>query len=167
VDPSGWFRNFGSGAQPSYATLINTLNNDACCGTGSTVDSTPVTEMATAVVNSSPYDAAGNYEVLDRAYFWYNSYAQIYPVSPDPDIPAPSMYSVIKKYRVDNRISAAQSQGNTLGGIFLDDLTWVFSGLENSRRSLWPYSNSPLAFSYASRQVTLFNGFPWASSAAA
>jgi PKD repeat protein len=160
VDPSGWFRPFpGYTSQPSYSTLINTLNNDACCGTGSTTDSTPVTEMAQAVINSSPYNAAGNYEVLDNPYFWYNSYAQIYPVSPDPDIPAPSKYSVIKKYSVDNRISAAQSAGNSLGGIFLDDLTWVFSTLENYRRPLWAYSNVPLSFSYKTRKVTLFNGF--------
>jgi hypothetical protein len=160
VDPSGWFRPFpGYTSQPSYSTLINTLNNDACCGTGSTTDSTPVTEMAQAVINSSPYNAAGNYEVLDNPYFWYNSYAQIYPVSPDPDIPAPSKYSVIKKYSVDNRISMAQSAGNTLGGIFLDDLTWVFSTLQNYRRPLWAYSNSPLSFSYTTRKVTLFNGY--------
>jgi IPT/TIG domain-containing protein len=160
VDPSAWFRPFpGWSSQPPYSTLINTLLNDVCCGTGTTVDSTPVTEMAAAVVNSSPYDAAGNYEVLDNPYFWYNSYAQVYPVSPDPDIPAPSMYGVIRKYRVDNRIALAQSRGYTLGGIFLDDLTWVFSSLENSRRSLWAYSNSPLSFSYSSRQVTLLNGF--------
>ncbi|HMF07593.1 MAG TPA: PKD domain-containing protein, partial [Thermoanaerobaculia bacterium] len=71
----------------------------------------------------------------------------------------PSMYSVIKKYRVDNRISLAQSAGHTLNGIFLDDLTWVFSTLQNYRRPLWAYSNLPLSFSYSSRKVTLFNGF--------
>jgi IPT/TIG domain-containing protein len=163
VDPSGWFRPFpGYTTQPSYATLIATLLADAASGTGTTNDSTPVTEMAQAVINSSPYNQAGLYEVLDNPYFWYNGYAQIYPVSPDPNIPAPSIYSVIKKYRVDNRITIAQNSGNVLGGIFLDDLTWVFSSLENYRRPLWAYSDLPLSFSYDSRKVTLFNGFSMA-----
>jgi IPT/TIG domain len=160
IDSDGWFRLFpGYINQPSYSTIISTLSNDACCGAGYTVDSTPVTEMATAVINSSPYNAAGLYEVTDDPYFWYNGREQVYPVSPEPDIPAPSMYSVIKKYRVDNRISLAQSQGNTLGGFFLDDLTGLFPSLENYRRPHWAYSDLPLSFSYVSRKVVLYNGF--------
>ena len=76
IDPPTWFRDFPSyTTQPSYSTLINTLTNDACCGTDDTVDSIPVTEMATAVINSSLYNQAGNYEVLDESYSWYNGYS--------------------------------------------------------------------------------------------
>ena len=57
--------------------------------------------MAQATINSSPYNPSEQYQVHLKPKFWYGKRIQIYPVSPDPDIPAPSMWSVVKKYRVD------------------------------------------------------------------
>lgn len=162
VDPSGWFRQFPSytgGSQPPYNTIISALNSDAASGTGTTVDSAPVTEMAQAVINSSPYTDQQLYQVMSSYYFWYKNTYQIFPVMPDPDIPAPSMWSVLKKYSFDGRIAMWQNIGNHLDGIFLDNLSYIFASKENYRRALWAYSNVPLTFSYSTRKVTQFNGF--------
>jgi hypothetical protein len=161
VDPSGWFHRFPTyegGPQPPYSVLSGTLNTEATSGTGGTTDSIPVKEMAQAVINSSPYNVAGLYQFSAKPYFWYKNTFQIYPVFADPDIPAPSMHSVIKKYSVDKRIDMATGSGNHLDGIFLDDVALV-SNLENHRRALWAYSSSPPSFSYATRKVTLWGGF--------
>jgi hypothetical protein len=161
VDPSGWFRRFPTyqgGPQPPYSVLVDTLNTEATSGTGGTTDGIPVKEMAQAVKNSSPYNEAGLYQFSAKAYFWYKNTFQIYPVFADPDIPAPSMHSVIKKYSVDGRIAMAAGSGNHLDGIFLDDVALV-SNLENHRRALWAHSSSPPSFSYATRKVTLWGGF--------
>jgi len=157
--PNGWFHDFPDGPQPSYNTLISALNNDAANGTGTTVNSTPVKEMAQAIINSSPYNANQQYTVMDNYYFWYKNYIQIFPAFADPDIPAPSMYSVLKKYGVDNRIDMFANAGG-LDGVFLDNVSYIFMGIENHRRSLWAYSDFPLSFSYASRKVVQFGGAP-------
>ena len=160
IDPSGWFRGFpGYTAQPPYDTLVNALRTDASSGTGSTVDGAPVREMAQAVVNSSPYDQNGKYQLAWNSYFWYGNRLQIYPVSPDPDIPAPSMWSVVNEYGIDGRSSIAKDSGAHLDGFFLDDITDNFGSVENHRRELWEYSDLPLSFSWASRSVVLFDGF--------
>ena len=117
------------------------------------MDGTPIKEMAQATMNSSPYNPSGQYQVHLKPKFWYAKRMQIYPVSPDPDIPAPSMWSAIKKYRVDTKL------GSTVDGIFLDDITQSFGNVENHRRALWAYSDVPLTFSYASRKVLLYDGF--------
>ena len=59
---------------------------------------------------------------------------------------------------MDDRISLWANRGNHLDGIFLDDLSYIFTGLENHRRSLWAYSDWPLSFSYASRKVVQYGG---------
>jgi len=157
VDPVGWFRNFpeyrGSTTPPPYGALVGALVSDAETGTGVTVDGTPINEMAQATINSSPFDPSGLYQVFANSYFWYGKRLHIYPVSPDPDIPAPSMWSVVKKYRVDTKL------GGTTDGIFLDDITATFGNVENHRRSLWAHSDLPLSFSYTSRKVVLYDGF--------
>jgi hypothetical protein len=159
IDPSGWFRPFpGYTVQPPYSVAVSALNSDAASGTGTTVDAIPVKEMAQAVINSSPYNEQGLYEVQSDSYFWYHG-LQVYPVLPDADIPAPSMWSVTKKYSVDQRISSWVSNGNHMDGVFLDNLTKIFSALENHRRSLWAYSDFPLTFSYSTRKVVMLNGF--------
>jgi hypothetical protein len=162
VDPSGWFRSFPSyanGPQPPYSVLVSSLLADAASGTGTTVDGAPVKTMAQAVVNSSPFDETGQYQVDAKSYFWYGQRQQIYPVLPDPDIPAPSMWSMLTKYMVDNQASGAQSAGRHLDGIFLDDITSTFGNVENHRRALWAHSDVPLTFSYATRKVMQFDGF--------
>jgi hypothetical protein len=160
VDPSGWFRDFSpTTTQPSYDVLISTLNTDATSSTLYTTDSIPQKTMAQAVINSSPYNADGLYQVNAVPYFWYGKRYQIYPTDLDPDIPAPSLFSLLKQYSVDAQIAMWKGYGLTVNGIFLDDLSYVYTGLENYRRSLWAYSDLPLSFSYASRRPMLFTGF--------
>ena len=162
VDPSGWFRSFptyAGGSQPPYSVLISALTSDAATGTGTTVDGAPVKTMAQAVINSSPYNESSLYQVTAKPYFWYGSRQQIYPVLPDANIPAPSTWSVLTKYCVDGRVSSAQSTGNHINGIFLDDITSTFGNVENHRRSLWAYSDRPLTFSYTTRRVMQYDGF--------
>jgi hypothetical protein len=48
--------------------------------------------------------------------------------------------------------------GYHLDGIFLDDLTFPHSNLENHRRAHWAYSDYPLTFSYKTRKVMLYTG---------
>ena len=135
VDPSGWFRGFPEyegGPQPPYGVLVGALFTDAATGTRLTVDGTPIKEMAQATINSSPHDPTGLFQVHAKSHFWYANRLQIYPVSPDPDIPAPSMWSAIKKYRVDPRI------GSHIDGIFLDDISATFGNVKNHRRPSGP-----------------------------
>ena len=162
VNASGWFREFPSytgGPQPPYDVIVSALSSDATSGTETTTDYAPLEEMAQAVINSSPYDAQGKYLVQADSYFWYKNQIQVYPVLPDPNIPAPSSWSVLKKYSVDGRISLWQGAGYHLDGIFLDNLDYHFAPKENHRRSLWAYSDFPLSFSYSTRKVVEYDGF--------
>ena len=61
------------GPQPSYSTLISALTTDAASGTGTTVNGAPVKEMAQAVINSSPYNELGQYQVKADSYLWYGN----------------------------------------------------------------------------------------------
>ncbi len=159
LNPMNWWRQFpGYTQQPSYDVIVSALNSDAASGTGSTVDGIPKKEMAQAVINSSPHNESALYHVIGF-YFWYSGDLQGYPVSPDSDVPAPSMWSVVKKYTVDERASLWENRGNHLDGIFLDNLTYPFANLENHRRALWAYSDIPLTFSYKTRKVMLYTGF--------
>jgi hypothetical protein len=160
INPVTWFRQYpGLTVQPSYDTIVATLLHDAAAGTGSTVDGISVKEMAQAIVGSSPYDQNQRYQVTGSPYFWYSGDLQAYPGSPDLDIPAPSLGNLLKKYSVDGRIAMWAGEGNHIDGIFLDNLTRVYSALENHRRALWAYSDIPLTFSYQTRKVILYVGF--------
>ena len=46
----------------------------------------------------------------------------------------------------------------TLDGIFLDNIGLTYANVENYRRPLWAYLNTPLSFSYATRRVTAYGG---------
>ncbi|HEY7113311.1 MAG TPA: hypothetical protein VIA45_10305 [Thermoanaerobaculia bacterium] len=163
IDASGWFRKFpGYGEQPPYDVLASALTGDAASSSGTTVDSTPVSEMAKAVLDSSPYDGAGRYQFSADSYFWYANKFQIYPVSPDPDIPAPSMWSVVTKYGVDNRLAAARRDEYHIDGIFIDDASTTFAAVENCREDLWAYSDTPLSFAYSTQRPLLWDGFSMA-----
>ena len=168
VDAGGWFRSFpGYSSQPSYDVLVAALQSDAASGTGEDDDGVPTQEMAQATINSSPKDASDRYQLFANSYFWFGNRLQIYPTSPDPDIPAPSMWSVLTKYRVDDQISIARDLGQHLDGIFLDDVTSNFAGVENFRRDLWALSDTPLSTSWDSGGPTLLNGASMAKFLAA
>ena len=113
--------------------------------------------MAQAVINSSPYDPDGRYQLFANSYFWYGNRLQVYPVVADAEIPAPSMWSVLTEYGVEGTPRSAGADGQRLDGFFLDDATSTFGGVENHRRDLWAYSDFPLTFSYATRRVMLFD----------
>jgi hypothetical protein len=160
IDPSGYFRLFpGLTTQPEYSQLVTALEADAASGTGTISDGIPRKEMGRATINSSPRDPAGRYQVFANSYFWYGDRLQIYPVSPDPDIPAPSMWSVLTEYSLDGRIRWAAQGGDRLDGFFLDDLSPTFAAVENHRRDLWAYSDAPLTFSWKTQRVMLLDGF--------
>ncbi|MGE5277053.1 MAG: hypothetical protein ACM3SU_08670 [Acidobacteriota bacterium] len=168
VDPSGYFRNFpGYSAQPPYDVLAAALQTDATTGNDTLTDGIPRSEMARATLNSSPHDQAGRYQVFANSYFWYGNRLQIYPLSPFPEAPAPSAWSVLTKYSVDGRIAWAAGRGNHLDGIFLDDLTTTFGAVRNERREHWAYSDVPLTFSWRTGRVTVFDGFAMAAFCAA
>ena len=159
IDPNGWFRRFpGLRVQPPYETLVSTLEADAAAGTGS-YEGIPVREMAKAVLQSSPYDESGRFQFGAKSYFWFGNRLQIYPVSPDPDIPPPSIWSLTRKYVVDRKEESSRRGGRHIDGVFLDDLTGTFASLENHRRSLWAYSDRPLSTSWETGKVVLYNGF--------
>jgi hypothetical protein len=163
IDPAGYFRLFpGTTTQPKYNQLVAALEQDAATGTGTIGDGIPRREMGQATVNSSPKDPDGRYQVFANSYFWYGNRLQIYPVSPDPDIPAPSMWSVATKYSLDGRIQWAKDGGDHLDGFFLDDLTPTFGAVENHRRDLWAYSDLPLTFSWDTQRVVVLDGFSMA-----
>jgi hypothetical protein len=160
LNPMNWFRQFpGYTQQPSYDVIVAALNADAASGTGTTIDGIPTKLMAQAVINSSPYDENGLYPLMDPTYFWYSGDLQAYPVSPDSEIPAPSMWSVVKDNTVDGRYSLWAGRGNHLDGIFLDNLTYPQSRIENYRRAHWAYSDIPLTFSYRTRKIMMYTGF--------
>ncbi len=162
----GWDINIsGYTSQPPYSTLVSALN-DALTSSSYTVDSTPTSTMAAAVIASSPYDENGLYHLSDTPYFWYGNRLQTYPVAPYSTLPG-GTYPLRTRYSVDNQISMAQSQGNTLGGIFLDNTTFVFSNIENYRKSLWAYNNGPLSFSYKTGKTIQYNGDSMADFTAA
>jgi hypothetical protein len=163
VDAAGYFRLFpGVTIQPPYETLVAALESDAAQGCDELTDGIPCSEMAQATINSSPHDPNGRYQVDADSYFWYRNRLQIYPVSPDADIPAPSMWSIATKYRVDGRLAWAADEGVRLDGIFLDDVTTTFAAVENYRRELWAYSDVPLTFSWDTGRVMLLTGFSMA-----
>ncbi len=163
IEPSGWARYFpGYTTQPPYNVLVSALHGDAAQGTGTEGDEIPVSEMAQAVINCSPYDFAGRYQVEADSYFWYANKYQFYPLAPDPEIPAPSVWSVLKKYCIDGRIQSAQEAGSRIDGFFLDDVTSTFAAVENHRRDLWSYSGFPLTFSYDTTRVMTYDGFSMA-----
>ena len=166
VDASGWFRKFPEGARPPYEQVVAGLQEDAAAGQGS-YNNVPRKEMAQAVVNSSPFDERGRYQVEADPYFWYSRRLQIYPVSPDSDIPAPSIWSVLTHYWVDVPLESARRKGGRYDGLFLDDLSSTFAHVENHRRELWAYSDLPLSFSYASGRVALYDGSSMAEFCAA
>jgi hypothetical protein len=160
VDASGYFRSFpGVTSQPSYDALVAALESDAANGGSSLNDGVPRQEMARATIQCSPHDADGRYQVDADPYFWYGNRLQIYPVSPDPDIPAPSMWNIATRYSVDGRLAWAANRGGHLGGIFLDDVSGTFAAVENYRKELWAYSDAPLTYSWETGRVILLDGF--------
>ena len=167
VDVSGYFRSLpGVTAQPEYDVLHRTLDEDAAAGSGS-INGAPRRDLAQAAINCSPYDDQGRYPVFEKPYFWYGNRLQIYPMSPDPEIPAPSFWSVALDYWIERPIATASKSGGRLDGVFLDDLSDNFASIENYRRPHWAYGDEPLAFSYASGKVVRFNGLAMARFCAA
>ncbi|HEY7113888.1 MAG TPA: hypothetical protein VIA45_13225, partial [Thermoanaerobaculia bacterium] len=158
VDASGWFRSFPKQPNPpSDEELVTALLRDAASATTEN-NGAPTREWAQAVIQCSPYDESGRYQLRANGYFWYANRLQIYPVSADPDIPAPSMWSVVKKAWIDRPLAKAAASGERLDGFFLDDMSDPFAAVENHRRSLWVYSDLPLSFSYRSGKVVLYDG---------
>ena len=160
IQASGWFRGFpGYTAQPPYDILVSALERDAASKNQTTDSGIPLDEMAQAVINSSPFDADGRYQLFANSYFWYGGKYQVYPVIGDPDLPAPSMWSIATAYGVDGSVEDAAAGGHFLDGFFLDDMSSVFTTVENHRRAHWASSDFPLTFSYGSRTPVLFDGF--------
>jgi len=163
VDASGYFRAFPDyTSQPSYDVLVAALESDAAHGGNDLTDAVPRAEMAQATINSSPHDPSGRYQLFANSYFWYGNRLQIYPVSPDADIPEPNMFSIRTRYSVDGRIAWAAARGSRIDGFFVDDVTSTFATVENHRRDLWAYSDFPLTFSWETGQVMLLDGFSMA-----
>ncbi len=122
--------------------------------------------MAKSVFDTAPYDENGLHQLDYNSFFWKPIGLQNYPMLPDPDI-AGSRYGIVKQYSVDHRISSAQSSGNHLDGIFLDNIGLTFANVESYRKPLWAYLNTPLSFSYATRRPTAYSGDSMAKFCAA
>ncbi len=146
----------GYSSQPPYDVLVDTLNA-ALDSTGTTVDGIPTADMAAAVIASSPYDQDGLYQLSYNSYFWYGNKLQQYPVAAYSTM-TNGVYPPRLQYSVDNQIASAQSDGNTLGGIFLDNTTSDFGNVENYRKSLWAYNKGPLSFSYRTGETVQYLG---------
>jgi len=145
LSPTSWTRKFPQYAgqsQPAYSILANTLVSDSQDLVDVTEDGVPVSTMATSVINTAPYDQNGLYQLGYNSYFWNVGGWQMYPMLPDPDI-AGSRYWIAKQYSVDNRISAALSAGETLGGIFLDNVSSTFSNVKTTANLSGPTSTLP------------------------
>jgi hypothetical protein len=159
VSPPSWQREYpGYSSQPPYSVLVAGLLSDLDDVGGLTEDSVPVPDMATAVINSSPYDVAGDYQLSYNPYFWSNGDHQMFPWFPFSTLPTPNRYSLLKQYSVDAQIAKAQAMGNHLDGIFMDNITEAFGNIENYRQSLWAYDPGPLSFSYKTGQPIQFGG---------
>ena len=146
----------GYSSQPPYDVLVDTLNA-ALGSSGSTVDGTPTAAMAAAVIASSPYDQNGLYQLSYNPYFWYSNKLQMYPAMPYSTM-ANGTYPLRLQYSVDNQVAIAEDEGNTLGGVFLDNTTTVFGNIENYRKSLWAFHNGPLSFSYRTGETVQYFG---------
>jgi hypothetical protein len=157
VHAPGYLRLFpGVSEQPPYDALVAALESDASNGGDVLNDGVPRAEMARATINSSPKDTGDRYQLYG---FWYGNRVQIYPVSPDADIPAPSMWSIATDYGVEGRLEWAADRDYRVDGIFLDDFSTAFAAVENYRKELWAYSDVPLTFSWETGKVTLLDGF--------
>jgi hypothetical protein len=163
INPSAWGRDFSEyeGVEEiPYDVLIAALTSDLT-STKNTEDGVPVSKMAKAVFDTAPYDENGLQQLHYNGLFWRGT-RQYYPMLPDPEIPG-GRYAIAKQYSVDARIAAAQNAGNTLDGIFLDNIGLTFANVENYRKSLWAHLDTPLSFSYATRRVTAYSGDPIAA----
>jgi hypothetical protein len=160
VHAPGYLRLFpGYTSQPPYDVLVAALESDAVSGGSPLNDGVPRAEMARATINSSPRDSDGKYQVNAKPDFWYGNRLQIYPVSPDADIPPPSIWSICTEYSVDGRMEWAAENDNWIDGIFLDNFTSTYATVENYDKELWAYSDVPLTFSWETGKVTLLDGF--------
>jgi IPT/TIG domain/S-layer homology domain len=159
VSPPSWQREYpGYSSQPPYSVLVAGLLSDLDDVGGLTEDSVPVPDMATAVINSSPYDAAQHYQLSYNPYFWSNGDHQMFPWFPFSTLPVPNRYSLLTQYSVDAQIAKAHAMGDHLDGIFMDNITEAFGNIENYRQSLWAYDPGPLSFSYRTGQPIQFGG---------
>jgi PKD repeat protein len=163
LNPTAWGRDFpqyqGDPEVP-YDVLMAALTSDLT-STKNTEDGVPVSKMARSVFDTAPFDENGLQQVHYNGIFFRGS-RQYYPMLPDPEIPN-SRYGIAKQYSVDARITAAKNSGNTLHGIFLDNIGLTFANVENYRKSLWAYLDTPLSFSYDTRRVTAYSGDPIAA----
>ncbi len=161
VSPTAWTRKFPDHVgqpQPSYSILALAIENDLKDPVRLSEDGVPVSRMAASIMETAPYDQKGLYPLFYNSYYWRSGGGwQKYPMLPDPEMPE-SLYGIVKEYSVDNRISAAERAGRSLGGIFLDNISANFANIENYRKSLWAYLDSPLSFSYATGSVTAYGG---------
>ena len=159
VNSAAWGRDFSQYAgqpQPPYSTLIAGLESELN-STGLTEDGVPASKMAQSVLDTAPHDENGRHRLDYNSFFWKPRGLQNYPMLPDPDIPG-SRYGIVKQYSVDHRVSSAKGSGNPLDGIFLDNMGLTYANVENYRKSLWAYLNTPLSFSYATRRPTAYSG---------
>ena len=114
--------------------------------------------MAAAVVASAPFDQNDLHQLSWHGYFWYGNRLQMYPAAPYSTLSS-GTYGLRMQYSVDNPIAYAEAHGNTLGGIFLDNTTYVFGNIENYRKSLWAYNaHGPLSFSYRTGETVQYFG---------
>ena len=146
----------GYASQPPYSVLIGALTAALSDG-GNGVDGIPKDEMAAAVVATAPYDTSDLHQLSWNSYYWYGNRLQMYPVLAYSTLPG-STYGLRKQYSVDNQIEEAEGYGNVLGGIFLDNTTYVFGNIENYRKSLWAYNKGPLSFSYRTGETIQYVG---------
>ena len=147
----------GYPSQPPYSVLVAALAAAQGAG-GNTVDGIPKADMADATVASAPHDENGLYPLSWHSYFWYGNRLQMYPVAAYSALSAGTA-DLRLQYSVDNQIEGAEDDGDVLGGIFLDNTTYVFGNIENYRKSLWAYNiHSPLSFSYKTGETIQYLG---------
>lgn len=108
----------------------------------------PRQQAAEAVLGASPRNAGGQYLIDFDDYFWHEwtpgVWNQAWPLNPDPDLPAPSAFSLYRESWVLHRIEETD-------GAYIDSVTAAYGvgGWENRRTEHLAVSDSALTFSWA------------------
>ena len=118
-------------------------------------------DWAEAEVNSA-------IEREDGVWIWHHWTDQWSPgdwisnicLNPDPDLPPPSLNSLMWKRELDPGFETAKKDGGESGGVYLDSVCgYVGFWPENFRREQWKYADTPLVASWKAKKPAQLHCF--------
>jgi hypothetical protein len=109
----------------------------------------PRAEAAQAVLNSLLIGPDG---IAAHLVDFYSSWSQWWQLNTDPDLPAPSIASITRKYEIDPLLQWAD-------GIYLDSVSPFWMKYEDHDPAHWAAADLPLAFSLRTGTPVVLSGF--------